>query len=203
MMPDKLTLEEKQMLLKIARQSMEAAVRRENVPPLEWDHMLPRLREFGATFVTLTVNRHLRGCIGALDPYQPLAEDVREHAVRAALNDYRFHPVHPEELSSVSIEISYLSAPVRLEYEDSSQLLSMLHPGVDGVVLQDGARRATFLPQVWEKIHQPTEFLNQLCQKLGSPPDLWRRKHLDVFIYQVDEFREEFSGGTPTANKQF
>lgn len=190
MMPDELTPEDKKILLKIARQSMEAAVRQEKVPPLELDRLPQSLQEFGATFVTLTANRRLRGCIGALDPYQPLAEDVREHAVRAAMNDFRFHPVQPDELSEISIEISLLSTPHPLDYENPSQLLEKLRPGADGVVIQDGARRATFLPQVWEKIHQPSEFLNQLCQKLGSPPDLWRRKHLDVFIYQVDEFRE-------------
>ncbi len=190
MMPAELTSEEKQILLRIARQSMEAAVRREKVPALEIDRLPQNLQEFGVTFVTLTANSRLRGCIGALDPYQPLAEDVREHAVGAALNDFRFHPVQPDELSEVSIEISHLTTPLPLDYRDPTDLLEKLQPGIDGVVIQEGARRATFLPQVWEKIHQPAEFLSQLCQKMGSPPDLWRRKHLEVFVYMVEEFRE-------------
>jgi uncharacterized protein len=190
MMPTELSSEEKQILLRIARQSMESAVRREAIPRLDLDSLPLNLREFGASFVTLTSHNHLRGCIGALDPYQPLAEDVREHAMRAAMNDFRFHPVQPDELSAISIEISHLTLPDRLEYDDPAHLLEKLRPGIDGVVIQDGARRATFLPQVWEKIHQPAEFLSQLCQKMGSPPDLWRRKHLDVFVYQVEEFRE-------------
>jgi AmmeMemoRadiSam system protein A len=149
-----------------------------------------RLRENGASFVTLTENGELRGCIGALEPYQSLAEDVREHAVSAALNDYRFPPVRSTELSGIHIEVSRLTAPVPLEYENWKDLLVKLRPGVDGVVLRDGARRATFLPQVWEKIPKAEDFLDNLCYKMGAAPDSWRRKHLEVLVYQVEEFHE-------------
>jgi AmmeMemoRadiSam system protein A len=187
---DKLTTEEKRTLLQLARQALEMGVRDQKLPPLELNSMSPRLQEHGASFVTLTVNGNLRGCIGTLEPYQPLAEDVREQAMAAALKDYRFPNVRPEELSEIEIEISRLTIPVPLEYSTSEELLSKLHPGVDGVLLRAGLRRATFLPQVWEKIPDPAGFLDNLCYKMGVSPDLWRKKDLDVSIYSVEEFHE-------------
>ena len=148
------------------------------------------LREAGASFVTLTAHGQLRGCIGVLEPYQSLAQDVREHAVAAALEDPRFPAVTQDELNRIQIEVSRLTRPIPLEYKDSEDLLQKLHPHVHGVILKDGFRRSTFLPQVWEKIPDPAEFLNNLCSKMGASSDLWRRKHLDVLVYQVEEFRE-------------
>lgn len=187
---DKLTTEEQQTLLKLARQALENGVHGQKLPQLDLQSLSPRLREKGASFVTLMVQGNLRGCIGALEPYQPLAHDVREHAIAAALQDYRFPNVRPEELSQIDIEISRLTPPVPLEYTTPEDLLSKLHPGIDGVVLRDGSRRATFLPQVWEKLPEPADFLENLCYKMGAMPDLWRKKHLDVLIYQVEEFHE-------------
>jgi AmmeMemoRadiSam system protein A len=189
-MSDRLTDEEKQTLLKLARQSLEAGVRREPLPGLDGFQLTPPLLEPGASFVTLTIQGELRGCIGALEPYQGLAEDVREHAVAAALEDYRFRPVTEADLPRIHIEVSRLTVPVRLEYSGGEDLLSKLRPGVDGVILRDGMRRATFLPQVWEKIQDKAEFLANLCYKMGAPPDLWQRKHLQVLVYQVEEFQE-------------
>ncbi|MBI3739281.1 MAG: AmmeMemoRadiSam system protein A, partial [Chloroflexi bacterium] len=131
-----------------------------------------------------------RGCIGALEPYQPLAQDVREHAIAAALEDPRFPPVTASELDQIEVEVSRLTVPERLEYKDSEDLLAKLHPNIDGVVLRDGLHRATFLPQVWEKIPDKAEFLDNLCYKMGAAPGTWRHKHLDVLIYQVEEFHE-------------
>jgi len=189
-MTDQLIPEEKQILLRLARQALEAGVRGETLPPLDWDSLSSRLRADGASFVTLTERGNLRGCIGALEAYQPLAEDVREHAVAAALNDYRFPPVQVSELEGIHIEVSRLTAPLRLAYADAADLLSKLRPGVDGVILRDGPRRATFLPQVWEKIPDAAEFLDNLCYKMGAAPDLWRRRRLEVLVYQVEEFHE-------------
>jgi AmmeMemoRadiSam system protein A len=190
MTEDKLTTEEKQTLLRLARQALEMGVRGKKLPPLDLETMSPRLGAQGASFITLTINGKLRGCIGALEPYQPLAEDVREHAVAAALQDYRFPNVTPEELAQIEIEVSRLTIPVPLEYDTPDDLLSKLRPGVDGVLLRDGVRRATFLPQVWEKLPDPAEFLDNLCYKMGTQPDLWRKKHLEVSIYQVEDFHE-------------
>ncbi len=187
-MDNKLSPEEKEILLHVARESLELGLRGEKLPKL--DAKTPLLRADGATFVTLTVNGKLRGCIGALEPYQPLIEDVREHALAAAQKDYRFNPVRAEELDAIEIEISRLTQPVPLEYEDAPDLLKKLRPGVDGVVLKDGHRRATFLPQVWDQLPDPKIFLSELCAKMGAPSNAWQRKKLDVLVYQVEEFHE-------------
>src|SRR5690606_27652663 len=122
---------------------------------------------------------------------QPLAEDVREHAIAAALRDPRFPPVAPQELGSIQIEIARLTPPVPLMYTDPVDLLSLLRPRVDGVVLDAKMnRRGTFLPQVWEKIPDPAEFLSNLCYKIGLERDSWRHNHYDVFTYQAEEFYE-------------
>ena len=189
-MNDKLTAEEKQTLLKMAREALESGVRGKKPPAPDPTQLTPLLRAEGAAFVTLTVHGQLRGCIGALQPYQPLADDVREHAVAAALQDYRFPPVKPDELSRIRIEVSRLTLPQPLTYTDADDLLVKMRPGVDGVILRDGSRRATFLPQVWEQIPEKAEFLSHLCTKMGAASNLWRVKHLDVQIYQVEEFHE-------------
>jgi AmmeMemoRadiSam system protein A len=189
-MDHQLTSEERQTLLRLARSAMERAVRGERAPEPEPDTITGRLREPGASFVTLTIQGQLRGCIGALEPSQALVEDVREHARAAALEDPRFLPVQPDELDDIEIELSRLSMPEDLAYTDASDLLDKLRPGVDGVILRDGSHRATFLPQVWEKIPDKAAFLENLCMKMGAPADLWRRRHLDVRTYQVEEFHE-------------
>jgi AmmeMemoRadiSam system protein A len=190
-MSNALTQEEKQTLLRMAREALECAVHEKKLPELDHTVLTPVLQADGASFVTLTVHGNLRGCIGALEPFQPLANDVREHAIAAALQDYRFPPVSAGELDEIEIEISRLTMPVPLEFADADDLLEKLHPGVDGVILKDGPyRRATFLPQVWEKIPDKAEFMENLCYKMGSPPDTWRRKKLEVQVYQVEEFRE-------------
>ena len=187
---DQLTKEEQKILLQIGRESMEHRVRGQSLPALAEGALTPHLKENGASFVTLTIEGELRGCIGALEPYQPLAEDVREHAVAAALEDPRFPPVSPGELSRIQLEVSRLTLAQRLEYQDAGDLLARLRPGVDGVILRDGPRRATFLPQVWEKIPDKADFLDNLCYKMGAAPNTWRLKHVDVLVYQVEEFHE-------------
>jgi uncharacterized protein len=187
---DQLSATDRLTLLKLARQAMVDGVNGKPLTPLDIESFSLQLRENGASFVTLSKQGGLRGCIGALEAYQPLVEDVREHAVAAAVQDYRFTPVTTDELSAIEIEISRLTPPRRYEYHDPSDLISNLRPGIDGVVLKDGRYRATFLPQVWEKVPDPTIFLNMLCQKMGAPSNLWRRKLLEVYIYQVEEFHE-------------
>lgn len=190
-MQEKLTLEEQKILLRLAREALERGVRGEELPALDLTALTPALCEEGSSFVTLTSSGQLRGCIGALDAYQPLAEDVRVHAIAAALKDPRFPPVREDELREIQIEISRLTRPILLEYQDAEHLLSQLRPHVDGVILHNNSpRRATFLPQVWEKIPDPAEFLNNLCYKMGMEPDLWRYKHFEVLRYQAEEFHE-------------
>lgn len=181
---------EQDILLKIAREGLEKSVNGDPLPRINFENLPRSLQEDGASFVTLTVREGLRGCIGTLQPYQPLAKDVQEHAAAAALQDPRFPRVTPAELPGISIEISVLTPKSPLIYQDAQDLLSKIRPGIDGVVLQEGFRKATFLPQVWEKISDPALFLSQLCLKMGAPADLWRDKPLDVSVYQVQKFLE-------------
>jgi len=190
MTEDYLTIEEKKILLRLARSALEKSVRGEKSEPVDLNSLSPHLREKGSSFVTLTIDGNLRGCIGALEPCQPLAEDVCDHAIAAALHDFRFQPVQPEELPKIEIEISRLTLPVPLEYTTPEDLITKLRPGLDGVILRDVVRRATFLPQVWAKIPNPSDFLDNLCHKMGVSPGAWRKKHLEVLVYQVEEFHE-------------
>ena len=187
---DSLNAEDCRLLLRIAREAIECAVNGRELPKLHLSTLPQNLQDQGASFVTLTMNGNLRGCIGTLQASQPLALDVQEHAVAAALEDYRFRPVQPQEVAGLLIEISHLSPSQDLEYLSPKDLLSKLRPGVDGVVLRRGFQRATFLPQVWENIQDPSDFLTQLCYKMGVPGDLWSKEHLQVQIYQVQEFKE-------------
>lgn len=192
MSTEPLSEEEKRILLQLARLAIERSVSGEEYILTDLDSLPTALRELGVCFVTLTMRPggELRGCIGGLEAVQPLAVDVCKHAASAALDDYRFPPVTTGELPLIAIEISRLTPPEPLEYDHPDDLLLRLHPHLDGVVLHDGHRRATFLPQVWEKIADPALFLSQLCQKMGSPGDTWRRKKLLVEIYRVEDFHE-------------
>jgi AmmeMemoRadiSam system protein A len=181
---------ERTILLKLARQSIEQVVRQMPLPALNLEDYPPALRENGASFVTLTENGELRGCIGALEPFQPLVQDVCEHAAAAAMDDYRFQPVSPEEVARLNIEISRLTPPQPFLYSHPTELIARLRPNIDGVIIRDGLHRATFLPQVWEKLPDPQLFLAHLCDKMGADPNLWQRKPLKVFTYQVEEFHE-------------
>ncbi len=148
------------------------------------------MQQDGASFVTLTRFGLLRGCIGALEAYQPLVQDVCEPAVAAALEDYRFTPVRRDELKQLEIEISVLTTATPLEYKAPDDLQFLLRSGVDGVILRDGDRRATFLPQVWEQLPNLEDFLNHLCLKMGRPENYWHTNKLQVETYQVEEFHE-------------
>ena len=186
-----LSPDERSILLRIARQAIEKAVDQEPIEPLDLPSLTAQLQAAGASFVTLTNMGELRGCIGALQAYQPLVLDVQEHAIAAAMEDYRFPPVSREEVPLLEIEISRLTPSYPLEYSNGEDLLNQLRPGVDGVILRNGIQRATFLPQVWEQVPNPEDFLTHLCLKMGAPGDLWRRQLLRVETYQVEEFREK------------
>ena len=186
-----LTTEDKQFLLKLARQALESGVQGNQQVPIKITELGSALREKGASFVTLTKRGQLRGCIGTLEAQKPLALDVQEHAVAAALEDYRFPSVTPDELPEIEIEVSRLTPPQPLHYTDAENLLQQLRPGIDGVILRDSSgRRATYLPQVWEQLPGKQEFLSHLCQKMGVYPEAWRTQHLDVQIYEVENFQE-------------
>lgn len=182
--------DEKRTLLQIARDAIRAVAEGKKPTELALEDFSSNLQQEGASFVTLTKNGKLRGCIGTLEASQPFVLDVQEHAVAAAFQDYRFPDIRKEELDEIDIEISRLSPMVPLKYKIPEELSAILRPEIDGVMITDGLRRATFLPQVWEKVADVEEFLSHLCMKMGVEPDYWRKNHLNVYTYQVEEFKE-------------
>lgn len=172
-------------LVGIARGSIDGALsgRAYAAPDAAW------LRQHGATFVTLTREGRLRGCIGSLEAQRPLRIDVAENAIAAAFRDPRFPQLVREEWSSCRVEVSLLSAPKPIEFADDADLLAQLEPGVDGVILEAGGRRATFLPQVWESLPDRRAFMIELARKAGLPGDI-RLRSCRVSRYRVDKFHE-------------
>jgi AmmeMemoRadiSam system protein A len=191
-MNEPLTFAEKEILLRVARRAIENGAWGRPQEKIDLASYPPNLSAEGASFVTLTTlpENELRGCIGALEAYQPLILDVQDHALAAAFEDHRFPPLHSDELKSTHVEISRLTQPQILEYQSPQALLDALRPGVDGVILKYGFQKATFLPQVWDKIDSKENFLSQLCLKMGASFDLWKHKKMLVSTYQVDEFHE-------------
>lgn len=176
-------------LLKVARD----AIARHLGEPGTAHHMQPWMREPGASFVTLTQQGNLRGCIGSLEAHRPLIEDVRANAIAAAMHDPRFPPLGAQELSQTRIEISLLSASEPIMFRDEQHALSLLRPGVDGIVLEYGYSRGTFLPQVWDSLPRPMDFLAHLKRKAGLPASFW---HEDIRLsrYTVTKWKETEHG---------
>jgi len=185
-----LTPQERQTLLALARETITQTVNGQKPPAVEVDNVSENLQRDGASFVTLTKHGQLRGCIGSLEPRRPLVLDVRENAISAAFHDPRFPPVDQDELAELHIEVSVLSIPQPLVYDGPADLIAKLRPGVDGLVIERGWNRATFLPQVWEKLPDPRQFLEHLCLKAYLPADAYRQPGLDVYTYQVEKFEE-------------
>lgn len=150
----------------------------------------PWLREPGACFVTLKQAERLRGCIGSLYARRTLLEDVKANAVAAAFRDPRFPPLSRVEFDETRVEISLLSPLEPLACRDETDALSQLRPGVDGIVFQYGHHQSTFLPQVWEDLPEPVEFLATLKQKAGLPPDFWDVE-VKLARYTVSKWSEE------------
>ena len=147
------------------------------------------LGQAGATFVTLKRAGQLRGCIGSLRPVRPLGVDVRANAIAAAFSDPRFPPLAVFEFEEVVVEVSLLTADERIDVVDEDDLLARLRPGLDGLILQYGQRRATFLPQVWDALPDPRDFLAALKQKAGLPQDFWN-SDMNVSRYGVTKWVE-------------
>jgi len=144
----------------------------------------------GASFVTLTEGQALRGCIGSLEARLPLGDDVRANAVAAAVRDPRFPPLDPREIDQVAVEVSVLSPPSPLDVTGFSEAYEALRPGIDGVILEVGMRhRATFLPQVWDELPQPADFLRHLWLKAGVEPGVWHAGTL-LHTYTVKAWHE-------------
>ena len=174
-----------QVLLAQARKAIADAL---GLPaPAAPDH--PQLAERGATFVTLTLDGELRGCIGSLNAHRPLGQDVRDNAVAAALRDPRFPPLTAAEFAEVRVEVSLLTEPDFIEFRDEADALAQLVPGRDGVIFFNGCQRATFLPQVWEQLPERRLFMAALKQKAGLPPDFWG-PNVMIARYHVRKWHE-------------
>lgn len=192
----KLEAEDKQFLLELAKEAIKSKL--ENREPKIPKNIPPKLKEKRGTFVTLTIDGQLRGCIGHILPVQELYKDVIENARAAAFDDPRFPPLTKEGLPKINphtkdsgvgvkIEISVLTLPKKFEYESSQMLVSYLDKFKPGVILKKGHCRATFLPQVWEEVKDPEEFLAHLCLKAGLSPNEWACG-VEVQTYSVEKF---------------
>lgn len=177
---------EKQQLLELARAAIASQLAGKPAPALPEN---PRLHQAGACFVTLESSGSLRGCIGSLEARRPLVEDVLHNARAAAFEDPRFPPLSHAELPGVEISISVLTPPEAFPVKNETDLLQLLRPGVDGLLLEDGACRATFLPSVWEQLPAPAIFLAQLKRKAGLPTHYWSPT-IRFSRYRTIEFSE-------------
>ena len=163
--------EQGQLLVKLARHTLSQQLSKQ-IPQKEIDSLNTSLSDpcFNSscgTFVTLTIDGKLRGCIGNLTSNASVVSGVRQNAINAAFHDPRFSSLSLPELDRVSIEVSILSEPRPLDYREPADLLNKIRPHIDGVILRKGSASATFLPQVWEQIRKPQNFLAQLCLKAG------------------------------------
>jgi len=188
--PEQFSPEEKKFLLELARNTIIGVTTGSGLPKVDPATVPAALKVSKGCFVTLTKHGQLRGCIGNILPAGPLYQAVIENARSAALHDFRFPPVKADELDDIHIEISVLTEPAPMQFDSPEDLLAKLEPGRDGVVLEIGERKATFLPQVWQQLPDKVEFLNHLAMKAGANPSDWRGKNVKVSIYHVVAFEE-------------
>jgi len=186
-----LTKEQGEFLLRVARDAIKAELFGKDFKRTPLEDLPEELKKPGAAFVTITENGQLRGCIGHIIAREPLIRSVEDNAIAAAFEDPRFFPLRKDEFKDIKIEVSVLTEPRPLKYEDADDLLNKLRPGIDGVIIKKGPYTATFLPQVWEQLPSKELFLEHLCLKAGLPSDEWRKGKLEVFTYQVQAFEDE------------
>jgi uncharacterized protein len=182
--------QQRRALLDIAWRSIRHGLERGAALNLDPGEFEPPLREPAASFVTLHSNGQLRGCIGNLQASRPLARDVAENAFAAAFRDPRFPALEHSELADLDLQISVLGAPQPLRFDSETDLLSQLRPGLDGLILEQGDRRATFLPAVWETLPDPQQFLQHLKLKAGLPPHYWSDR-IRIARYGTECFGEK------------
>lgn len=174
-------------LLSLARASIEAALPLGELVPYDCQPLNPELGRSGSSFVTLRIGDNLRGCCGTIEATRPLHLDVWTNAWASAFADPRFPALTPQEWANAGVQISVLSEPQPFEIRSEAELWQILRPGVDGVILQAGARRSTFLPAVWEQLPDPREFIRHLKLKAGWPADFWP-PDMQVWLYTTESF---------------
>ncbi len=165
--------EERKILLKIVNDAIEFSLANHRTLSIKLASYPGKLQENGASFVTLEIHQQLRGCIGTLEAYQPLIQDVAQNAYKAAFHDPRFMPLTAEEYPLLTKHISILSKPSPIAFTSEEDLLTQIKPGIDGLILTEQGYRGTFLPSVWETLPQPKLFLQHLKLKAGLPSDYW------------------------------
>lgn len=161
------------LLKKIARDAVQFGLKNAEPMAIDLKTLPKRVVEKQASFVTLFFSGALRGCIGTTEAARPLAEDVAHNAYAAAFHDHRFEPVNEQIAQDLEIHISVLSPPVKIDCDSESSLLKQLHPGRDGLIIEDGDYRATFLPAVWDVLPTPERFVHELKRKAGLTSDYW------------------------------
>lgn len=179
--------EQRQQLHDIAYDSIKSGLSVGKVLDIDSSTLDDVLQINRATFVTLQINNQLRGCIGMLEPIRPLAEDVAHNAYAAAFSDPRFPALRDSELEQLDIHISILGTPEKMFFDSEEDLVRQLKPGIDGLIMEEGSRRGTFLPSVWESLSEPQDFLNHLKMKSGLPENYWSDS-IKIKRYQVEEF---------------
>ena len=177
-------------LLPIARASIASQLGKTQAA----DESAAWLREQGATFVTLNLQKKLRGCIGSLQAHRPLLDDIKANAQAAAFRDPRFKPLTVAEFEQIEVEVSWLSALSAVSHTDEASALAQLTPHVHGVIFQYGHHRSTYLPQVWESFADPVMFMATLKQKAGLPPNFWE-PGVKLHTYTVAKFKESELAG--------
>lgn len=184
-----LSLSDRHILLALARQSIAHGLKEHKalkVNPADYSDILQQQR---ATFVTLQIQQQLRGCIGTLTAYQTLVEDVAEHAYAAAFRDTRFPPLDAGEFDQLEIHISILTPAVPLSFSSEQDLVRQLRSGVDGLILEYGFNKGTFLPSVWESLPDAGDFLRQLKRKAGLNQNFWSDE-IKISRYETLSFSE-------------
>jgi len=191
-MTGKISKEEGGLLLELARKNILLKFGKEIDNFVDFKKKVSAfiLDESRGTFVSLYKKGDLRGCIGNIEPAKTIFEGIKDNARHAAFNDSRFSPLSLEEVKDVTIEISILTKPQELDYEDTKDLFAKLKPGVDGVIIKKNYNSATFLPQVWKQLADPAEFLTNLCMKAGLAANEWKSGNLEILTYQVQSFEE-------------
>jgi len=186
-----LSEDEGKYLLGLARETIKNRLSNIEESQIDRKEIPEKFQERLGTFVTVTIEDNLRGCIGHIIPRESLIEGIKENAINAAFKDPRFLPLTKKEFDKIKIEISILTSPQELSYTDAEDLLKKLRSGIDGVILKKGFYEATFLPQVWDQLPEKEEFLSQLCLKAGLSGNSWKTEKLQVSTYQVQAFEEE------------
>ncbi len=164
---------EQGQLLQLARASIQHGLKYGPAIGVNHQDFSKRLCEHGAAFVTLEKHQKLRGCIGSVEAYRPLVDDVAEHGWNAAFKDPRFSPLTPEEFDHLQIEISVLTKAEEMVFHSEQDFIRQIVPGEDGLILEDGYHRSLFLPAVWEKLPDIDSFLSHLKQKAGLRANHW------------------------------